>query len=185
MAGYSIVVFLGSPRKHGYTTALAREAARGARDAGLAAKTYDLNHPGARGCQGCYSCRDAYGCPVKDYLAPMYADIAGAKGVIVASPIYFHQVTGQTKLWLDRMYPMIDGSFRPRQPGKRALTIFSQYQPDPERFRPGMEWLNGVLRDFGWEVASLLCCDEPPEDSPAYQTLLRQAYAAGAALAKG
>lgn len=177
------ILFLGSPRKNGYSTALAREAGRGAAAAGLEVKEYDLNDKGVRGCQGCYSCRETYGCPVKDYLAPMYADIAEARGVVVASPIYFYRVTGQTKLWLDRMFPMIDGEFKPRQPGKKAVTIFSQYQDDPKAFKPGMDWLNDILVDFGWDLAATLaCCGEPEEDSPRYQVMMKQAYAAGKAL---
>lgn len=127
MATGKVIVFLGSPRKNGYTTALAREAGRGVKNAGLTVKEYDLNDKGVRGCQGCYYCREQYGCSVKDYLAPMYGDLAEARAVVVASPIYFYQITGQTKLWLDRMFPMIDGEFNPRLPGKKAVTIFSQY----------------------------------------------------------
>ncbi len=186
MANGMVVTFLGSPRKNGYTTALAREAGRGAAAAGLEVKEYDLNDDGVRGCQGCYYCREHYGCSVKDYLAPMYGDIAKAKAVVVASPIYFYQITGQAKVWLDRMFPMIDGEFNPRQPGKKALSIFSQHQEDPNAFKPSMDWLNDVLEGFGWDlVASLACCGEPAEDSAEYADMLQQAYAAGAALAKG
>ncbi len=82
------ILFLGSPRKHGYTTTLAREAGRGAEEAGLEVKEYDLNDSGIRGCQGCYHCRETYGCATKDYLAPMYQDITEARAIIIASPIY-------------------------------------------------------------------------------------------------
>jgi NADPH-dependent FMN reductase. len=120
------------------------------------------------------------------YLAPMYADIVETRAVVVASPIYFYQVTGQIKLWVDRMFPMIDGIFEPRQPGKKAVTIFSQYQDDPTAFETGMIWFNDILKDFGWNLtASLACCGEPAEDSSEYKRMLKQAYAAGAALAKG
>ena len=55
-----LILFLGSPRKHGYTTTLAREAGRGAAEAGLEVKEYDLNDSGIRGCQGCYHCRETH-----------------------------------------------------------------------------------------------------------------------------
>ena len=184
MATGKVIIFLGSPRKHSYTTALAREAGRGATEAGLEVKEYDLNDSGIRGCQGCYYCRETYGCATKDYLAPMYQDIAEARAVIVASPIYFYQVTGQTKLWMDRMFPMIDGDFSPRQPGKKAITIFSQHQDNPGMFKSGMDWLNNILKDgFGWNLtASIACCGEPERDSAAYKEFVKQARAAGAAL---
>ncbi len=186
MADGSVVVFLGSPRHNGYSSALALEAARGAKTAGLKIREYDLNDRGVRGCQGCYYCRGQYGCSVKDYLAPMYGDIAEATGVIVASPIYFYQVTGQAKLWVDRMFPMIDGEFRPRQPGKKAFAVFAQHQDNPNMFKAGIDWLTGVLKFFGWDVApSLICCGEPEEHSPHYLALLKQAFAAGEAMAKG
>ena len=180
------ILFLGSPRKHGYTTTLAREAGRGAEEAGLEVKEYDLNDSGIRGCQGCYHCRETYGCATKDYLAPMYQDIADASAIIVASPIYFYQVMGQTKVWLDRMFPMIDGNFAPRQPGKKTITIFSQHQDNPNMFKSGMDWLNNILKDgFGWNLtASIACCGEPEEGSREYEDVLKLAHAAGGALGK-
>lgn len=48
-----------------------------------------------------------------------------------------------------------------------------------------MAWLNDILKNFGWDLtASLTCCGEPAEDSPEYKTILKQAYAAGAAFTK-
>ncbi len=186
MATGKVVIFLGSPRKNGYTTTLAREAGRGAAEAGLEIREYDLNDSGIRGCQGCYHCRETYGCATRDYLAPAYQDIAEADAVIVASPIYFYQITGQAKVWVDRMFPMIDGGFAPRQPGKKAITVFSQHQDNPEIFKSAMDWLNNVLKDgFGWNLtASIACCGEPEEGSAGYGELLLQARAAGAALGK-
>ncbi len=186
MAQGKVVIFLGSPREKGHTTALAREAGRGAKDAGLEVKEYDLNDKGVRGCQGCFHCRGIYECATKDYLTPMYQDIAEASAVVVASPIYFYQVTGQAKLWVDRMFPMIDGDFNPRQPGKKALTIFSQNQKGPDTFKPAIDWLNNILKDgFGWDLtASVICCGEPELDSADFGKLLQQAHAAGAAFGK-
>ncbi len=187
MATGKVIVFLGSPRKNGYTSTLVREAGRGAAEAGLEVKEYDLNDTGVRGCQSCFHCRETYECSVKDYLAPMYQDIAEARAVIVASPIYFYHITGQAKLWVDRMFPMIDGNFAPRQPGRKAVTIFSQHQSDPNIFKSAMDWLNNILKDgFGWKLTeSIACCGEPAEGSAVYKELLRRAHAAGAALGKG
>ncbi len=185
MAAGKVVIFLGSPRERGYTTTLAREAGRGAKEAGLEVKEYNLNDSGFRGCQGCGHCRGAYGCATKDYLAPAYQDIAEAKAIIVAAPIYFYQITGQAKMWVDRMFPMIDSAFVPRQPGKKALTIFSQHQDNPKMFQSAMDWLHNLLKDgFGWNLAaSIACCGEPAEGTAAYKEFLQQAHAAGAALA--
>lgn len=185
MATGNVVVFLGSPRQNGYSTALAREVARGAKDAGLAVKEYDLNDPGIRGCQGCYCCREQYGCSVKDYLAPMYRDIAEARAVVVASPVYFYQITGQAKVWLDRMFPMLGADFAPRQPGKKAVTVFSQHQDNPDMFRADRDRLGDILKGFGWELtASIASCGEPDMNSSAHQDQLKQAYDAGAAFAR-
>ncbi len=187
MATGKVVIFLGSPRAHAHTTALAREAGRGAKDAGLEVREYNLNDTGVRGCQSCFHCRGTYGCTVKDYLAPMYGDIAEASAVVVASPIYFYQITGQAKLWVDRMFPMIDGNFTPRQPGKKVATIFAQNQKGPDTFKSAMDWLNNILTDsFGWNLtASMVCCGEPDLGSAEFGAYMKQAYAAGAAFGQG
>ena len=183
-----IVAFVGSPRKNGYTSKLIEESIRGAKSKGAEVKVYDLNDEGVKGCQGCFYCRSNEGCSTKDYLQPMYEDIKNADGIIFGSPIYFLQITGQSKLWLDRMFPMLDGTtfpFQPRYPGKKAVTIFSQGNENKDAFQATIQSVNGSFNMFGWEIAdSLLCTNTSSPNFKLSDALLKQAFTAGEQLVK-
>ena len=187
----TLVTFLGSPRKKGHSTALTRSIAEGAKDVGFEVKEYYLNDKGIRGCQSCFYCREHEGCSVKDYLAPMYQDIRQAEAIVVASPIYYAQVTGQTKLWLDRTFPFSSGSlaeghFGSRLPGKKVITVFSQNHGDPNAYKPAMEWLHGFFVNlYEWKILSTIAaCGELEQSSREFEALLKRAYAAGRGLAE-
>lgn len=180
-----IIAFAGSPRKNGYTTLLIEEALKGARSKGAEVKIYDLNDDGIRGCQGCFYCRSHEGCSTEDYLQPMYDDLKNADGIILGSPIYFRQITGQAKQWLDRMFPMIDARFKPRYPGKKVVTILAQANGDRDMFQAGIQSINETFPFFGWDlVASLLCCNTGSPGFTLPDELLKQAFAAGELLAE-
>jgi multimeric flavodoxin WrbA len=128
------ILFMASPRKKGNTAALLAEVARGARDAGAETKVYNLNEMKITPCQACMQCRKAYGCPQKDDMQQVYADMKDACGVALGSPVYMWGVTAQAKLLMDRLFPMLGPDYAPRLGKKRALCVYSQGNPDPQRF---------------------------------------------------
>ena len=181
-----IIALAGSPReKNGHTWELLREFTKGVESRGGDVKVYNLNDPGFRGCQGCFYCRTHDGCGVEDYFSPFYDEIGDATGVVFASPIYFAQISGQAKMGIDRLFPMLDGkSFSPRYPGKRAVTLFSQGDSSAGRFLPAVEMVHGFLKVFGWKVEENILCSGV--SAPGYkipEQTLRQAYASGEMLA--
>jgi len=180
-----IIAFLGSPRKNGYTTKLVEETIKGAKSSGAEVKIYDLNADGIKGCQGCFYCRSHEGCITKDYLQPMYEELKNCDGVIFGSPIYFRQITGQSKQWLDRMFPMIDSTLQPRYPGKKVVTIVAQGNGDKDMFQNGIQFINDTFPNLGWKVVdSLLCYNTGSPDFKLSDELLKHAFTAGELLAK-
>lgn len=158
-----VVIFNGSPRKNGYTAKLLEQVAKGAKSKGAEVIEFDLNDSGIRGCQGCFYCRTHDGCAIKDYLQPMYKAITEADAIVFGSPIYYYQITGQAKVWLDRTWPMlgdmIDHSFIPRHPGKKLITVFAQANPDPKIHAEGIDFINNVFALYGWNLEdSIRCC---------------------------
>lgn len=181
----TILVLAGSPRKEGHTQIILKELAKGAQSRGGVVKTYDLNDPDFRGCQGCFYCRTHPACSVNDVFSPFYADIEAASGVVFASPIYFGDISGQAKTGLDRLFPMLDGaSFSPRFPGKKFVSVFAQGDGNAERFAPAIARLGGFLQNFGWKQADTLVC--AGVSAPGFvmpDDLLKRAFAAGSELA--
>ena len=72
-----ILVLLGSPRKKGNSTTLAKQIAQGAESAGAEVETVYLNGLDIKPCQGCYACKkkDSKGCVVDDDMQSLYPKI--------------------------------------------------------------------------------------------------------------
>jgi multimeric flavodoxin WrbA len=114
-----IIAFYVSARKNGFSSQLVDQVVAGAKSKGAEVVTYDLNK-GINGCQGCLFCRTHEGCAQKDGLASFFDQYRNADGFVVGFPIYFGNISGQGKIWLDRMYPLLAKDFSPRYPGKNA-----------------------------------------------------------------
>jgi multimeric flavodoxin WrbA len=135
--GKKALILVGSPRKNGSTSILAREAERGLNERGIETNLVFLNELRARGCQACYSCKknNVAECVVKDDMQSVHQLMRESDGIIVAAPIYFGDVSAQTKIWLDRLFPFIGMDLSPKMPGKKPISfIFTQNQPDMTLF---------------------------------------------------
>ena len=55
-------------------------------------------------CQGCWACMKLGHCVIKDDLAAIQAKLLASDLVIFGSPVYAHQVSGQMKTFIDRMF---------------------------------------------------------------------------------
>lgn len=177
-----LVAFCGSPRKHGFTRSIMDQVIAGAQSNGLLSVFYDLNEPGIRGCQHCGYCRTHEGCGIQnDPLSSMYQDIKEAYAILFGSPIYFYQLSGQSKIWLDRLYPMFDTpSYKSRYPGKKSVTVFSQGYEDTGLYRHVINDMNGRFERWGWEVLdTFLAAGKEPEPE-----MLDRAFKTGKLLAE-
>lgn len=103
----------GSPRKSWNTAILLNKALEGAASQGAATELihlYDLNF---KGCKSCFACKTkggkSYGkCAVKDDLAPILEKVEEADAIILGSPIYFGNVSGEMRSFLERlMFPYL------------------------------------------------------------------------------
>ncbi|GFP75467.1 flavodoxin family protein [Clostridium fungisolvens] len=151
-----VVIFNASPRKNGYNSKLLEQVAKGAESKGAEIIEFNLNDKGIRPCQSCFYCRTHDGCAINDYLQPMYKAIDEADAIVFGSPIFYYQITGQAKVWLDRTFPMlgdmIGDKFEPRHPGKKLVTIFTQANSNPEISAEGIKYITNVFNKYGWEL---------------------------------
>ncbi len=98
----------GSPRKKWNTATLLQKALDGAASKGADTELihlYDLNY---KGCISCFSCKtlggNSYGkCAVQDDLAPIFSRMEKADGIVMGSPIYWGDISGEIKAFLERL----------------------------------------------------------------------------------
>jgi len=106
-----IIVINGSPRKAMNTDQMAEAFIKGAKSVneGIEIKhvrLYDLDY---KGCYGCLSCKMKNSkfhdfCAQKDGASEILKETAYADGLCIASPIYFGDITAQTKAFLERLF---------------------------------------------------------------------------------
>ena len=128
-----VVTILGSPRKKGNSNTIAMAFNETAHSLGAEVQTFFLNKMNYKGCQGCGACKlKAERCVVKDDLSQVLDAIYEADIVVVASPVYFYDVSGQLKNFVDRTFSFFHPDFmdRPdpsRLPSrKKGLLILAQ-----------------------------------------------------------
>ncbi|HML62794.1 MAG TPA: flavodoxin family protein [Solidesulfovibrio sp.] len=128
-----IATVLGSPRKKGNSSSIALAFSDKAQSLGAEVSTYHLNAMRFRGCQGCMACKETLErCAQKDDLTEVLDAIHAADVLVMASPVYYHSVSGQLKTFLDRTFSFLKPNFFGRPdpcrlpPGKKALLILSQ-----------------------------------------------------------
>lgn len=89
------LIFNGSPRKNGDTAALITSFLR--ETAGYPDDTYKIvtaYDAGIQPCRDCRYCRNHPGCSIQDSMEDIYAYIQECDNILIASPIYFSQLTG-------------------------------------------------------------------------------------------
>ena len=99
-----IIIIDDGPRRNMNTAQMLQKFAEGAQSAGehIEVKTYRLYDLDYKGCMSCMACklkdRTSNVCRFKDAISPILEDIAQADGLVLGSPIYFGEVTGQMRV---------------------------------------------------------------------------------------
>ena len=103
-----IIAINGSPRKNGNTATLLNKALEGASSQGATTELINLYDLNFKGCVSCFACKlkggKSYGkCAYKDELTLVLDKIESADAVILGSPIYFSEVTGEMRSFIERL----------------------------------------------------------------------------------
>jgi len=152
-----VVAFIGSPRPLGNTAAVVREILAGAAGCGAETKIYDLNTVHFRGCQGCRICKTQGSCILQDDMAEMTGALLAADALVIGSPVYYGQVSGQLKLFMDRWYGLKNRDFSSRlAPGKKCALVFSQGMGDNTAYKPMFDSWARIIQAYGVRITEIL-----------------------------
>jgi len=117
----------GSPRCGGNSEVLLDRALQGARDAGAQVSKIVINDLDFSACQNCGFCSREGRCRIRDEMYRIYEALEAADHVVLASPIYFTNVSAQTKMMIDRCQPFWVRKYvlkqPPRKPGRTGLFL--------------------------------------------------------------
>jgi multimeric flavodoxin WrbA len=186
----NIVCLLGSPRQAGNSTTIANRIMASAASRGAVTRTFALNQLTYRGCQGCYACKNGLDhCVLDDDLTAVLEAVAAADVLVVASPVYYGEITGQLKCFIDRSFSYLKPDYlTSRQPSrlspKKLVMVLTQGHPDEKLFADIFPRYNGFLSWLGFRDGRLLrgCGIGPATVDAVPEELLRQADEIGHSL---
>jgi multimeric flavodoxin WrbA len=106
-----IVVLNGSPRKNGNTAALVKAFREGAESAGNTVTEFFLDGMQINGCKGCFGGQNSRPCPCvqQDDMAQIYPAVKDCDVVVLASPLYYWNMSGQLRTAIDRLFALEEG----------------------------------------------------------------------------
>jgi multimeric flavodoxin WrbA len=129
-----ILVLLGSPRKYGNSTTLAKQLIKGVESGGGIIESHYIHGMDIRPCAGCDACqkKSADNCKLhQDDMHVLYPKLRETDVIVFASPIYCFSVSAQTKLVIDRTYALLGPGDYKALAGKRAAVLLTYEASDP------------------------------------------------------
>lgn len=109
--GKKIVVLNGSPRRKGNTSELVRAFTEGAEASGNTVTEFFLDAMGIHGCKGCFGGHSAqeHPCAQRDGMDEIYPAVRECDVVVLASPLYYWNMSGQIRTAVDRLFALEEG----------------------------------------------------------------------------
>lgn len=106
-----IVILNGSPRRNGNTSALVKEFTRGTESAGNSVTEFFLGSMDIHSCRGCFGGHSSSACPCvqRDDMGKIYPAIKDCDVVVLASPLYYWNLSGQLRTAIDRLFALEEG----------------------------------------------------------------------------
>lgn len=119
----NILILNGSPRPNGNTSTMIHAYAEGAIEAGHIVNVVDVCKMNINGCLACEYChtKGNGACIQDDDMQKIYPMLEDAEMLVLTSPIYYHNFTGQLQCAINRIYALD----KPKNLKKAALLMSS------------------------------------------------------------
>ena len=101
-----IVGIVGSPRRDGNTEFMVKKTLSEIEEADIETELITLYDKDISYCVGCDSCKSSGKCVIDDDMQLISQKVRDADGVVMGSPVYFGDMTGLAKTFIDRLRPL-------------------------------------------------------------------------------
>lgn len=150
----NITVITGSPHKNGTSALLAEEFIHGAQESGHQVYRFDTAFECVHPCIGCDTCEGgAKPCVFQDSMVELYPRVEAADLVAFVSPLYYHGLSAQIKMAIDRFHG-IDHHLRGAN--KKAALIVTAADTAPTLMNGVVGTFRETLRYLKWQEAGML-----------------------------
>lgn len=152
-----ILGFNGSPNEKGNTYVLMEGILNGAKENGADTQIFNLNKMKIKGCQSCMACKQGTNqCSINDDMKSLYEEIKKSDGIIIGTPIYMWQMTGQTKTFVDRLFAFFNYQGDPVIKNKKLALAFTHGSEDKNMFKDYMDNCRKMFEFLGFSVKGVI-----------------------------
>lgn len=173
-----VLIVSSSLRVGSNSEILAREAEKGALAAGNEVEFITLKDKNIQFCRGCLACQKLGKCVIQDDMNTLIEKIQKADVLIFATPIYYYEMSGQLKTFLDRCNPL----FAKENNFKDVYLITTLYDGTSGKSERAKQGLEGWIECFSQSrFAGLLDCGgvDEPKTTAGRKDFLQKAYDLG------
>lgn len=139
--GKNVLIVSTSIRNGSNSEILAHEVERGALDAGNEIEFVSLAGKNISFCRGCLACQKTGNCVIRVDMDALIGKVREADAIVFATPIYYYEMSGQMKVFLDRCNPLYVSDYKFRS--VRLVTTSAEEGNDvAERAAQGLQgWI--------------------------------------------
>ena len=156
MSQQKIIIVKGSPRKKGNSNILAESLAKGAKASNAEVEEFFLQNMDIKPCNACDACirKPENGCVIEDDMQILYPKLRAADSIVIASPIYWFNMSGQTKIFIDRFYGLIEPNNHALRDKK--IVIILTYGDSNEKTSGAVNAINSFKDTFRYIGANIV-----------------------------
>ena len=177
----NVLIISTSLRGGSNSELLAKEAMRGAEEAGNRVELLSLKGKKIQYCIGCLACLKTGECVQKDDAPEIMEKLRRADVLVFATPIYYYEMCGQMKTLLDRMNPLYESDYAFRE----VYMIATAADGGDTTFEKAYNGLQGWVDCFPKaKLCGLVAGEEigDPKDAVNHPDVMEKAYQLGKAL---
>lgn len=146
-----IVILNGSPRKNGNTSTLVKSFTEGAEASGNMVTEFFLDSMNIHGCKGCFGGHSSKDCPCvqKDDMDQIYPTVRDCDVIVLASPLYYWNMSGQLRTAIDRLFALEEGDHNfLRGHGRASALLMAAEGTD---FKDVLLYYDHLMEHLKWE----------------------------------
>jgi len=158
-----IVCVLGSPRARANSSIIAERFCTTAENLGAEVLTFTLNDLDFQVCQACMACKTKLDrCILEDDLTEVLEAVRETDVLVVASPVYYGEVSSQLKGFIDRTYSYLvpDHVTKSKKSrlasGKTLVFVLVQGNPDEKPYADIFPRYEHFFRYHGFDESHLI-----------------------------
>lgn len=159
-----VILVNASPRKNGNCAVIVQKLAEELKNE--AVEIFDLNQKTVKPCLACGACKtkETAMCVQKDDMRELIDKLDACDAFVLLTPIYFGQINGPAKTWIDRLYCF----FNPAKPmasmatkrGKKAALICPCGAGPVETYQKYAQETAGSFGIVGADETKVLICGD-------------------------